>query len=89
MLAAQENENTITLPSNVVWPDMLSTVLYVRYFYKDLWEHVLQHGVPLPENRGAVIMGTPGSAYGLLAQYVVHAALFCESCMVLLSVPCS
>jgi hypothetical protein len=34
-------------------------VLYVRYFYKDLWESVLQHCVSLSENRGAVIMGTP------------------------------
>jgi hypothetical protein len=61
MLEASETHNTITLPSNIFWPDMESTVLYIRHFYKDLWESVLKECTSLPSNRGAVIMGTPGS----------------------------
>ncbi len=60
-LEAAESDNTITLPPNTFWPDLLSTVLYVRHFYKDLWESVLHSGTAMPLNHGAVILGTPGS----------------------------
>lgn len=61
VLEASETHNTITLPDGVCWPDMESSVLYVRHFYKDLYEHVLKKCTSLPSNRGAVLLGTPGS----------------------------
>ena len=54
---------TITLPVGVSWPDLDSNILYVRFFYKDLWdsESVLMHGcVVQGVVKGAVILGTPG-----------------------------
>ncbi len=60
-LEAVESDNTISLPPNTFWPDLESTVLYVRHFYKDLWESVLHSGTVMPLNHGAVILGTPGS----------------------------
>lgn len=66
LLLASAAENTIKLPDNVFWPDVDSTVLYVRSFYKDLWESVLRSGVSERGNRGAVIIGTPGSECAIL-----------------------
>jgi len=61
VLEASEGKDTITLPDGVRWPDMASPVLYVRHFYKDLYECVLKKCTSLPSNLGAVLMGTPGS----------------------------
>lgn len=53
--------NNITLPADVSWPELDSNVLYVRSFYKDLWESVLMRGrVVKRVINGAVILGTPG-----------------------------
>lgn len=56
---------TVTLPHGVFWPDMDSTVLFVRHFYENLWEKVLNTCKPQDDLRDAVIMGTPGSEYSL------------------------
>ena len=61
VLEAREGHNTITLPDGVFWPDLRSPVLYVRHFYNDLYEHVLMKCTSCPDNRGAVLLGTPGS----------------------------
>ncbi len=66
LLLASVAKNTIKLPDNVFWPDMASTVLYVRSFYKDLWESVLKSGISEDDNLGAVIIGTPGSECAIL-----------------------
>ncbi len=60
-LVATGTPHIIKLPDGVKWPDMNSTVLYVRYFYKDLWERVLHEGLSNKKWLDAVIMGTPGS----------------------------
>ena len=52
-------EDSITLPNGVEWPDLQSSKLYIRSFYRPLWESALCHG--LGELRGAAILGTPGS----------------------------
>jgi hypothetical protein len=54
-----ERDGVVTLPDGVRWPDLASNVLFVRYFYKDLWEKVLQHGIG--SSRAAVLLGSPGS----------------------------
>ncbi len=56
--------NTITLAEGVGWPDLDSNVLYVRYFYQDLWEQVLKGGVAgVDDVDGEVVYGTPGGEY--------------------------
>lgn len=54
---------TITLGGGAQWRDMKSNVLYVRSFYADLWEAVLNkgHSVRNVLEGGAIILGTPGS----------------------------
>ena len=61
-----EKANAIALPPTTLWPDLKSSVLYVRCFYKDLWEAVLQRG--LGDRRAAVLCGSPGgeSSWDLL-----------------------
>lgn len=55
---------TITLADGVFWPDLKSNVLYIRHFYPDLWETVLNKGVANPGSiSGAAILGTPGSEF--------------------------
>lgn len=55
-------KSSIRLPEGVSWPDLKSNVLYVRYFYKPLWETVLQRGRVLADGAdGCIILGTPGS----------------------------
>jgi len=56
---------TITLGGGAQWRDMNSNVLYVRSFYADLWEVVLNNGHSLRYvlEGGAIILGTPGSEY--------------------------
>lgn len=55
----RETPYSIVLPAGETWPDLHSPVLYVRPFYHDLWEKVLERGVGAP--RRAIVMGTPGS----------------------------
>lgn len=59
---------TITLGGGAQWRDMDSNVLYVRNFYADLWEGVLNKGRSLRFvlNHGAIILGTPGSEYCII-----------------------
>ena len=54
---------TITLPEGIFWPDLKSNVLYVRWFFNDLWESVLnccKHREN-PMLDGGVLLGSPGS----------------------------
>ena len=54
---------TITLPEGIFWPDMESNVLYVRWFFNDLWESVLNccKRRENPMQKGGVLLGSPGS----------------------------
>ena len=63
---------TITLPRGVFWPDMRSTVLFVRHFYENLWGNVLSTCKPQGGLADAVIMGTPGSEYSLCMRRVAR-----------------
>lgn len=57
-------ESSIRLPEGVSWPYLKSNVLYMRYFYKPLWESVLRRGrVRTDGVDGCIILGTPGSEY--------------------------
>ena len=75
LAAAIQNVNydpaakSITLSGAATWPDLGgSSVLYVRFFYKDLWESVLHSGRVVPHIiHGAVIIGSPGCKYYYLA----------------------
>ncbi len=62
----REEGNTVTLPAGVTWPDLKSNVLYVRHFYRALWEDVLGRGIKSAALQGAAICGTPGSEYNPL-----------------------
>lgn len=58
------SDKAITLPEGASWPGMASPVLYVRHFYKGLWEGVLNSGRAAEGGlTGAALMGTPGSEY--------------------------
>ncbi len=56
---------TITLPDGIEWPDLKSSVLYVRSIVSDLWNSVLNRCERRKEPRldAAVILGTPGSTW--------------------------
>jgi hypothetical protein len=56
-----EQGGIVALPNSIMWPDLASNVLFVRYFYRDLWEKVLEQGLGSP--RSAVLLGSPGSEY--------------------------
>lgn len=59
-----ESRKILTLPDGVQWPDLKSSVLFVRHFYKDLWEGALNRcraGVDGVD--GAVVFGTSGSEF--------------------------
>jgi hypothetical protein len=69
---AVETADCISLPEGLFWPDLKSTILYVRHFYVPLWEKVLNKGLPSESLQAAAIIGTPGiakSAFGLYAFY--------------------
>lgn len=56
--------HTITLGGGARWRDMDSNVLFIRYFYRDLWEVVLNMGQRKSfVLNGAIILGTPGSEF--------------------------
>ena len=77
MVEAIESGNSITLPTKIFWPDLSSTVLYVRHFYKDLWESVLVSGTASDLNHGAVILGTPGSELSVCAPRAAQEGFRC------------
>jgi hypothetical protein len=52
--------DTITLPGGAQWPDLGSSVLFVRPHSQGLWTGVLAEGLA-EELRGAALVGTPGS----------------------------
>ena len=55
----EDSNGCIVLPDGVTWPDMSSSVLFIRSFYGPLWNDVLEEGNGAV--RGAAILGTPGS----------------------------
>lgn len=68
-----ERDGLIILPPGVNWPDMVSNVLFVRHFYADLWEKVLQNGLGDP--RAAVLCGSLGAGKSAFGLYVLYRAL--------------
>jgi hypothetical protein len=60
---ATRTSNSVSLVDGVHWPDMGSSVLFVRSLYIGLWEVVLQAGLG-DDLRGAAVIGTPGSELG-------------------------
>ena len=55
----EDSNGCIALPDGVTWPEMSSSVLFVRSLYEPLWNDALEQGQGAV--RGAAILGTPGS----------------------------
>jgi len=90
MRTATVHENSIMLPAGVEWPDLGSRVLYVREFYKALWETALGRGV----TAAAVILGTPGSEFEAMASssvslqaFMSATTIFDDRCLAVFATP--